>query len=120
MQCVYPFPRSFTAKELKPLGQQVLRLLLNEKDVDLFFGQQTVFRPSLPECFDLVGTNKAFLTYDKRIFKVYTATNKLDKKILLLPHEAFFHIYLTKRTILVLVSDTFWAKTEVTTENLTQ
>ena len=60
----------FTAKELKALGQQVLKLLLMEKDVDLFFGQQTVFRPSLPDCFDLVGTNKAFLTYDKRLFKV--------------------------------------------------
>ena len=56
----------FTARELKSLGQQVLRLLLVEKDVDIFFGQQTVFRPSLPECFELVGTNKAFITYDKR------------------------------------------------------
>ena len=60
----------FTAKELKALGQQVLRLLLMEKDIDLFFGQQTVFRPSLPDHFELVGTNKAFLTYDRRIFKV--------------------------------------------------
>ena len=49
-----------------------------EKDIDLFFGQQTVFRPSLPDHFELVGTNKAFLTYDRRIFKVNIPDSKRD------------------------------------------
>ena len=60
----------FAGKEIRRYGQQIIKYIIEEKDIGLFFGQQTNFRPSLPRHFDYIGNSRAFMVYNKRHFKV--------------------------------------------------
>ena len=60
----------FNGLEIKRYGQQVVKHILTEKDIALFFGQQTNFRPAMPKYFEYIGNTRAFLVYNKKQFKV--------------------------------------------------
>lgn len=59
----------FAGREIRRFGHAVLGALLTEKNVDLMFGQQTNFKPKLPEHYDMIGTPRAFLSYNKARIK---------------------------------------------------
>ncbi len=59
----------FTGKEIRTLGQTVLSTILVEKNIGVLFGQQMNFRPKLPMNYELIGATKAFLAYDKNVFR---------------------------------------------------
>lgn len=60
----------FAGREIRCFGQQVIKHILTEKDIGLFFGQQTNFRPSLPRHFEFVGNTRAFIVFNRRQFKM--------------------------------------------------
>lgn len=60
----------FNGQEIKRYGQQVIKHILTEKEIGLFFGQQTNFRPALNKYFEYIGNTRAFLVYNKKQFKV--------------------------------------------------
>lgn len=79
----------FTGREIKQYGQEVIKHILQEKSVALFFGQQTNFRPQLPDGYDYIGGSKAFLVYntneilagDEKHYKWYLRDLELQDRL---------------------------------------
>ncbi len=59
----------FTGREIKRYGQDVIKHILRRYTVGIFFGQQINFKASLPNNFEQVGLNKAFLYYNRKLFR---------------------------------------------------
>lgn len=59
----------FKGREIRKYGQEVLKHILSHSTVSVFFGQQMNFRPSLPDNFVFEGGTRAFIYYDKNIFR---------------------------------------------------
>ena len=65
------FSGRFKGNEVKDLGQAVIRHVVAAKNVGLLIGQQVNWRmTSLPENFDLVGGQRAFVLYCRDKFRV--------------------------------------------------
>ncbi|ELU07636.1 hypothetical protein CAPTEDRAFT_211677 [Capitella teleta] len=59
----------FKGREIRRYGQDVLTYILNNHTVSVFFGQQMNFRPSLPDKYAFEGGTRAFIYYDKTVFR---------------------------------------------------
>lgn len=64
------FSGRFKGQEVKDLGQAIIRHMVTAKKVDLFFGQQANFRlSSLPDNYDVIGSQRTFLLFNKKTFQ---------------------------------------------------
>ena len=58
----------FNNSENRIIGQHVVTQIIMEKNVALFFGQQSSFIPTVPAHYKVIGLKKAFLVYNKSRF----------------------------------------------------
>lgn len=64
------FSGRFKGNEVKELGGAIIRHMVSAKSVDLFFGQQANFRlSSLPDNYDVIGSQRTFLLYNRKRFQ---------------------------------------------------
>lgn len=64
------FSGRFKGLEVRDLGQTVIQHMVTAKSVDLLFGQQANFRfSSIPDNYEIIGSQRAFLIYNKKRFQ---------------------------------------------------
>lgn len=63
------FRGKFKGSEIKDYGEHIIKQILVDNKISVFFGQQINFKPKLPEDYQQLGNSRAFIVYDKTSFR---------------------------------------------------